>query len=447
MKLILNKDLFSRLFFGSAVFGVAISYSKLYFFHVMLLILAVTYLLNITKQRGIIQVRKLPTRLHYIFYVMFGWYAISLLWSWNLILSCQYLMYILFGIAIVLEVIYYCYKDVNQDKIYSLVSSLFILEIFLALLETFTSIRWPISPFSPYVVYFGRSMGFDDTLANTTINYLLTRPTGFNWNPNNFATVMNLIFPFFLFHANRKIKYTGVLSLMTVIIATASRANFLAMLVMLFLYVFCFDKRRAVRGGIILLAALPLFGAAVNLLQGTDNRNVQRVLSVAAAMEQFVSSEESEDSVGVRQHLIKNGLSALVDTNGWGVGAGASCQVQIYANNTEGITSMHNFWIELLVDGGILFFIAFMLWYLYMVYALYRIGAATQGKLHYYGYATSLSMIGFLIGAVSASSVIYEFSMWLMFGFAIATVNNYERKKYENTDVSRSKFSTYAEMG
>jgi hypothetical protein len=47
--------------------------------------------------------------------------------------------------------------------------------------------------------------------------------------------------------------------------------------------------------------------------------------------------------------------------------------------------------------------------------------------LMYYNSATFLSLVGFVPGGVSASSVIYHLPMWIMFGFAIATVNNFRQ--------------------
>ncbi|MCE5286396.1 MAG: O-antigen ligase family protein [Pelosinus sp.] len=430
MKFTLNYDLIIRLFLASSVISLAVSYSKIYLFHIMLIIITFTYLVKIINQGGIIQVSKLPTRLHYIFYVMFVWYFISILWSWNVFFSFQYLVYILFGISIILAVIYYSCNVVKQDELYQLLSKVFVVEVFLSLLEVFTNFRLPLSPYSPYAVYFGHTMGFDDNLNMDLIDYLMTRPTGFNWNPNNLASVMSTILPYFLFHSNRYIKYIGSISVLTVIIATASRGNFFAVLVILFLYIFSFNKRRAVVGGMLLLFLLPMFGIVENLLQDTDNKTIQRVLTVATSVQYYVTSDDGGgDSIGVRQQLIKNGINGLIDTYGLGVGAGASQQVQIQADNTHGTTSMHNFWIEILVEGGVPFFITFMLWYLYMICRLYRIGVSARGKLRYYGYASSLSMTAFLLAAISTSSVIYELPMWLMFGFAIATINNYTREK------------------
>ena len=92
---------------------------------------------------------------------------------------------------------------------------------------------------------------------------------------------------------------------------------------------------------------------------------------------------------------------------------------------------MHNFWVEILVDGGVLFFLVFMAWYVFIIFKLYTIGIHTKhNKYKYYSQSLFLSMVSFLPGAISASSVIYELPMWILFGFSIANINNY--KRYNN---------------
>ena len=51
------------------------------------------------------------------------------------------------------------------------------------------------------------------------------------------------------------------------------------------------------------------------------------------------------------EELVVNGLRAFIDTNGIGLGAGGSVANQEIIGPVAGrFTSMHNFWIELLVE-------------------------------------------------------------------------------------------------
>jgi len=172
-------------------------------------------------------------------------------------------------------------------------------------------------------------------------------------------------------------------------------------------------------------------------LKTSENAKVREIASSFDVLMLYLDeSTDSADSIGVRQQLIINGLVALKSSNYLGVGGGGSMAVQEAYGDIQGynLTSMHNFWIEMLVEGGVFFTFIFFLWYLYIVTKLYLIGISTEHiKLKYYSQALFLSMVAFLPGAVSASSVIYVFPMWIMFGFAIATINNYKRYKYETT--------------
>jgi hypothetical protein len=163
----------------------------------------------------------------------------------------------------------------------------------------------------------------------------------------------------------------------------------------------------------------------------------------------FEDTSNSQESIGERQLLIKNGIEALKNSYYIGVGGGCSQAVQENKGGVAGhLSSMHNFWIEILVDSGVFFFFIFISWYLYVVYKLYIIGINTRNKVYkYYSQALFLAMIGFLPASISASSAIYLLPMWLMYGFVIATINNYKRYKYETTITIRPKLCTYNKMG
>ena len=109
---------------------------------------------------------------------------------------------------------------------------------------------------------------------------------------------------------------------------------------------------------------------------------------------------------------------------GFGVGAGGSVAIQEKLGGVDGrITSMHNFWLEVIVDAGILFGVVFLIWYLSLAWKLYLVGLRSKlSHIKYFGKSISLSLIIFIPAAITSSSVIYFLPMWLLFGFAIATL-------------------------
>jgi len=426
-----------KFFLISSVIGAAISYSKVYLFHISLAMLILSYLyLNNLK----IKIKKLPTKLHYIFYFMFIWYFFSLIWSINKIYTLEYLFYIICGLSIVLTLVYYNDSLNKLREIYELLGSVFIFEIIISLLESFTNFRLPISPFSSYVVYFGREIKYDESLPDNIIYLLRHTPTGFQWNPNNLAVTFLIIFSFFLLHKKLKMRLFGVGSLILLIILTGSRGVFISLLTLLLVYSFLSIKRFIILIAMSILITLSL--CTLNFSETLEDIGFLRLKEISGSFDAVKSYlfeyNDRNGSIGIRKQLIRNGLEALKDSYFMGVGGGGSKAVNEAKGGVVGrIASMHNFWIEMLVDGGIIFFVIFISWYLYVTWKLFYINIVSKNKeLKYYSQATFLSMISFPIGAISASSVIYLFPMWLMYGFSISIINIWILEKWRKKNAN-----------
>lgn len=424
----INYNSIVKWFLISAVIGVGISYSKVYFFHIMLIILLLStlYLFAFNK----IKLKKNTyTKFHYFLYVFFLWYLLSLLWSIEPFYTLQYLVYIFCGSVISLTIIYYINNIHDLNKVFTWLAIIFIIEIIFCLLEVFTNFRLPISPFSSYLHLFSRDGTNFSAFNETTTSYLRSMPTGFSWNPNTLATTMNIILPFFMFHTNKKIKILGILSILILIIAAGSRGNFLAFIFMCILFLLFYNKKRFILTMLLIPLILTFFYSSNEYLYTIDNIKIQEALSSFHQLEKYVSSNEVKSgSIGARKQLIRNGINELKETNGLGVGGGASNAAQEKYGSK--FTSMHNFWIELLVEGGICFFIIFVVWYLTLIIYLYKISLISKEKnIKYYSSSATLALLGFVIGAISPSTTIYILPMWIMYGFAISIINVYKRRK------------------
>ena len=123
--------------------------------------------------------------------------------------------------------------------------------------------------------------------------------------------------------------------------------------------------------------------------------------------------------------MIKNGLEAFSNTNGLGLGSGGAVANQEIIGPVDGrFTSMHNFWVELLVEGGVLTAIILFIWYVSVVYNLYKSSKKTNSEsLKYYSQSLFLSMASFIPAAVAASSTVYFFPMWIMFGLSVSVIH------------------------
>jgi hypothetical protein len=161
----------------------------------------------------------------------------------------------------------------------------------------------------------------------------------------------------------------------------------------------------------------------------THNKVVSESLNAFDALKVFLTEDQTEPtSIGIRQSLVKEGINAIKDSYGLGLGGGTSRLIKV-----GDIENMHFFWLEIVVEAGILFAFLFFIWYVSIVFSLYKISKVCKdSKIKYYASASSLSLIGFIFGAVSASSTIYMLPMWILYGFAISTINVYRYMTYNS---------------
>jgi teichuronic acid biosynthesis protein TuaE len=252
-------------------------------------------------------------------------------------------------------------------------------------------------------------------------------PTGFFGNPNDLAVVSVIMLPFFILSAQVFVRLIGMGAILFVVIMTGSRAGLISYFISVFVAIFLYGKP-VIK---ILTAVLFLFGVFVlsNTLDAIKFSSFNRVAEVGyigdAIREFLFSTELSDDSTSLRRQLIANGLDALWGTNGLGVGGGGSKSIQEIAGVGVGveITSMHNFWIELLVEAGVIFFFIFFLWYFFLMGRMFLI--SKRSKNHFMcsiSASICIALFTFIFSAISSSSTIYILPMWMMFGGALAVI-------------------------
>ncbi len=160
-------------------------------------------------------------------------------------------------------------------------------------------------------------------------------------------------------------------------------------------------------------------------LRESENLRINELANSLQAAALYLSGEiDLGGSLLWRRELAENGLNAFLKSYGLGLGAGGSVANQELIGPVAGrFTSMHNFWFEILVEGGIIisFLVLFLL--IYIVKKLFILSKKTSNKaLSYYSTSLFLSMIGFFPAAIAASSTIYFFPMWIMLGLSISVI-------------------------
>ena len=361
---------------------------------------------------------------------MLFWYLTTLFWVSNYSLAIKYIFYIFCGIIITLIIVQYSSTISKFDQIFIVIKYLFCIELIISLLETFTGFRMPISSYSSISSYFGKTppdFSIDSLIRLTSFS----PPTGFHWNTNDLAIVMGLAMPFFLCSKKLYIKIIGIISISLILVMTASRAVFLGS-ILLFCFYLIFIKKR-----VLTLAFIWIFMLMTSwTFTQKNNSEEPRINELANSVEALTLFLKGDLDIGGslewRRELTENGLRALKKSYGIGLGAGGSTASQEEIGPVAGrFTSMHNFWIEILVEGGIVFAIIMFSWYLNIVYKLFQITRLKLNpKITYYSKALVLGLISFIPSAVAASSTIYFFPMWIMFGLSISILNLSEKSDF-----------------
>lgn len=425
-------DALIYLFLLSAFVGVGASYGPVYLSHIVLVAVAGAGLVDIARQRGLSALPKLPSNLHLFPWMMIGWYAATVLWSPNLGASIRYIFYLVYGACIATGVVLY---GRDSGRLSLLVKSLMIVlcvEMFLGLLESFTEFRYPISPQSPLAPFFGRQMLLEPwAIQAKTLETVTSYPAGFRWNPNNLAATLNVFLPFFLAHRRIWVKLLGAGTVLVLVVMASSRINLAAWLAITAIYLLFFSRLRGLNTTLAVLTLAIAF-LTVPLARQTWEVHLPLTFDEAVhswqAFKRFFSDEGLiGDSVGLRRLYLQNGLAAITNSYGLGVGAGCSGEADLQPGAVEAEAnraSLHNFWMEIAVEGGILFFFFFCLWHLYIIRLLLRLRTREKSRTNrYLSTASALSLIGLVPGAMGASSVVYEPCLWLAYGIALASIN------------------------
>lgn len=382
----------------TAVLGYVAGYEKLYAFHIVLFGYWVFVL------TGLVKLKRQALVTFFLPFCIFIFMVVSMLWAPNKVNGLYFLFYFFCGFSIIFSVINYA-VDLNRlNYIFSILAFVFMLNFLVGLLETTGLFRLPVS------VYYGSDH---------------TRPSGFNGNLNNFGFVFLAIFPFLFLHPSKSLNLFSIFLSMLFIIKLESK-GFFSGIVFFFLIYALFEVRKK-RFYIHFVA--PLFLIFPLLISGyfnisnieLKNRSFTALAEINRGINLISSGEiEEEGSTATRASYYLIGVQELLSSNGLGVGIAGIGSI-LAAESENRIASFHNFFLEMLVDFGILpFFIVFMA-YLYI--ALYNIQASRRtrnARISYYSKASGLSLLVMIPASIAPSSIIYVFTFWIVIGFSLS---------------------------
>jgi len=262
--------------------------------------------------------------------------------------------------------------------------------------------------------------------------------TSFFYNQNDFATYIALWLPFLLampFVARRVsvVLPAVVCAFLSAIclLYTGSRTNLLALVVMApaMLAVLALRRGTSSKRWQWVMGIALLFAVACFLFLGIRGEvPLMRLPWLGVQHWRFDTLEteidEGSGSGGTRIKLIEGAVRLSLDSGLLGVGAGNAEYHLRQIPGLEKVYNLHNWWLEVLVNGGALVFVGYLAFYAALLWSLFRVARDTQDGLTALA-ATSLfaALVGYILGSLSPSSAIHFTPMWIHFGLSLAVIN------------------------
>jgi teichuronic acid biosynthesis protein TuaE len=401
-------------FFGPAILSYSIGPFSLFPFRILFPIMALVFLYLYFKD-SVFTWNRIHTKkvlMLLLFWIVYAF--LSLLWVKSISQGIMDLIFLSMGIGIIFFIVFLSTRKKHFQYLYIIWISSFVVILGIGIINHVLKIHLPISR-----IY----------SANPIYSYI---PTSVFVNENDFASFISLsvffILSGILYFKNILFRTVGILLIlvsMYMLEVTSSRANILAVFIGLgFWFLFLTETKLKIK-----LLFWSTLGAGVVAVLFFD-----KVESLFNAVFQLVSSlivtsGSDETSTDIRINLLKNSMIFLQNTFGFGVGTGNS---DFYMKNfaeysTGNIVNVHNWWIEILVNYGVVIFTLYCLFYFYLLKELYVINRniPEQSHLKLFSIALLLAMVVFPLSSVSPSSQIALNYFWVLYGFVIAFINYY----------------------
>lgn len=251
-------------------------------------------------------------------------------------------------------------------------------------------------------------------------------PVSIFHNPNDYVTFLITIFPFLIYRMMQQKTYIRrgiflffICFALYMIVRSESRSAFFAM-VLLGMAILWLAFRKSNLSKLLIISGI-IAGAAVAL--GIP-RIRTRIFSVF-----YTNRVDIEVADRARMNLIRNGFYFLRKTYGAGVGAGNLYkwleERSIYPIGQ--LRFMHNWYIELLVTFGVVFFVLYMVFHIKIIVRLAR-GFNPKDRFWNLNNSILISFICFSIVSIASSSNIYSEWIWMYLIF-VATYAMFKKDK------------------
>lgn len=421
--------LIAATFLNNAIYSIDVGPFSLFPYRLLLVIALFLFLVNVLQNKEFHQrwrdVKVKGMLSFFLFWLGYGF--ISLLWTKSFSDGVKYLFLLGMGTAFICLIVMHFTKLERLMSFYVIWMAMTVLLMLIGFYNHFTLQHLPSSS-----LYSGPE-------------YKQHYPTSVFFNQNDFATFLSITFFFYLSlcknSKNGYIKGTAlILSLCAIVLIgyTGSRASLLGVALGGAVYVFILLPRLLKKWAILLSAAFSILFVLLfyNRIAGVIYRLFFAPTDSAYNNEVLPSNE-------ARANLLKNAFHYLLDSFGFGVGAG---NVPYYLRNepifaTNQVEQVHNWLVEILVNFGLVVFLGYVVLYVFLFYQLYRFygkGLGRSEKMLIEG--TLVALVSFLVSSISPSSISNLFFHWVFLALAISIVNVMKNSKAEERTLRGSSF-------
>jgi teichuronic acid biosynthesis protein TuaE len=407
-------------FTGAAFLSIDIGPFSLFPFRILLPLLWILFLLGILINEGKLSISHIRVKHYLLFLALWLVYSVlSLAWAADKVEAIRYNIFLFMGISVIFFVVFYLSNPKDLKRFYALWLILLVGLIGIGLWNHLTGQQLSVS-------------GLAD--APEPIRY---NPTAVFYNQNDYATYLALSIPFVLAFVRynrglvKRLPAIAILILaLYLLIVTFSRANYLAIIIGGFFW-FLFLLRTGSKIKVLVLAGLIVL-LILFTVPGWAENVVDTVSVQLSSLTSPATADSGLGSIDIRLNLLRNSSVFLVDSYGFGVGAGNAeyhmANFQVY--DTEGILNPHNWWAEIAVNWGVFVLIGYTVFYLGILLKLYAIYGRLRGKSEkMICEALLVGLVVFFFASMSSSSIMAFAPQWLFFAFALGFLNYCRTKK------------------
>ncbi|MBC7231554.1 MAG: O-antigen ligase family protein [Actinobacteria bacterium] len=359
-----------------------------------------------------------------IFLIVWLMFAIvSVTWAHSTFDAIRNITFLTTGISLIFFHAYYFDNENDLRRLFNIWIGALIALLLIGLWENITGHHLPISGYSKE-----RLLLLHPAVASQ-VRY---RPTGTFNNPNDYATFISICIPFAIsltrYNKRISLKILGVLCVLLgiyLILKAQSRGNLLAVFLELsVMFLFLLKNYRKIGFILFILLFVVVLYLAFPMIASTTITEVQESTS-SLMFELPVQGGQGT----TRWNLARNSISFFVSTYGLGVGAGNAEYWMEYRPKyyTHGITNPHSWWLELLVNYGVLVFFGYLFFYYNILLYLWKAYKRLEGIMKMICEALLLSLVGFTIASWSSSSVMALAPHWLMISFSLASISRIKK--------------------